>query len=416
MLIFLFIFLLKFFYGFSSSFKIYFSPTTNLSNLLIEMINHSSKNIEGAFYHFNDKDAIEALKRAKQRNVKIKLVIDNSNDSTKLEGIDVIIRKEGKGIMHNKFCIFDDIYLWTGSSNITSNTHLQYNDVVIIESSQVVENYKNEFNELSNEIFGKGEATKNINIDLEDIKIKNYFSPEDNIKNKILEELSKAKKDIKFAIFYFADNIFSNILIEKFFQGVEIKGVVDSNTSEQINRQIISPLKEMHKVGIPIKQPTSLFYIMHHKFIVIDNKKVITGSFNLTNEANLYNDENILIIENEEVAKIYTSAFEKIYKEYTVSEVINVYTKPNPVQEDTTIVYILAINPTFVKINIFNLSGEKIITLFPISFSCGYNEIYWNSKNNYNRKVSNGLYFIQVEAKNFDNKIIYGYGKLVIKR
>lgn len=50
---------------------------------------------------------------------------------------------------------------------------------------------------------------------------------------------------------------------------------------------------------------------MHHKFCIIDLKKVITGSFNWTEKAN-FNFENIKIIESREKAEDFASRFIQI--------------------------------------------------------------------------------------------------------
>lgn len=52
---------------------------------------------------------------------------------------------------------------------------------------------------------------------------------------------------------------------------------------------------------------------MHHKFAVIDHAVVLTGSFNWTTQAVKNNQENILFYENEEIAKKYTVAFNKLW-------------------------------------------------------------------------------------------------------
>ena len=59
--------------------------------------------------------------------------------------------------------------------------------------------------------------------------------------------------------------------------------------------------------------PQNLSYknLMHHKFCIIDLKKVLTGSFNWTLRAN-YNYENIEEIESREKAEEYAERFIKI--------------------------------------------------------------------------------------------------------
>ena len=52
---------------------------------------------------------------------------------------------------------------------------------------------------------------------------------------------------------------------------------------------------------------------MHHKVFIIDNRTVITGSYNPTKNANNNNYENILILHNEKIAEIFLEEFNSIY-------------------------------------------------------------------------------------------------------
>ena len=51
---------------------------------------------------------------------------------------------------------------------------------------------------------------------------------------------------------------------------------------------------------------------MHHKVFIIDEKVVITGSMNPSKSGNENNDENVIIIEDEKIAKKYVDEFENI--------------------------------------------------------------------------------------------------------
>ena len=53
---------------------------------------------------------------------------------------------------------------------------------------------------------------------------------------------------------------------------------------------------------------------MHSKALIIDSKTVIAGSMNLTFAATKANDENIIVIENEKVAKTVESYFLYIWE------------------------------------------------------------------------------------------------------
>ncbi|MGN0935860.1 phospholipase D-like domain-containing protein [Acinetobacter amyesii] len=53
---------------------------------------------------------------------------------------------------------------------------------------------------------------------------------------------------------------------------------------------------------------------MHHKFCIIDLKKVITGSFNWTVKAS-FNNENIAVIEQREQAEKFADEFIKLIED-----------------------------------------------------------------------------------------------------
>lgn len=60
---------------------------------------------------------------------------------------------------------------------------------------------------------------------------------------------------------------------------------------------------------------------MHNKFVVIDGRILITGSFNWTTQAVTSNQENLCIIDNEELAKKYTAEFERLWKSFEKTQI-----------------------------------------------------------------------------------------------
>jgi phosphatidylserine/phosphatidylglycerophosphate/cardiolipin synthase-like enzyme len=68
---------------------------------------------------------------------------------------------------------------------------------------------------------------------------------------------------------------------------------------------------------------------MHHKVIIIDDKIVITGSFNFTANAN-NNDENVLVIYDKEIAKQYITEFDKIFSDGKDLKQIQAQPTPTP--------------------------------------------------------------------------------------
>ena len=77
-----------------------------------------------------------------------------------------------------------------------------------------------------------------------------------------------------------------------------------------------SNIYSLAALGIPVKTDDSVRYHMHHKFAVIDNSVVITGSFNWTSQAVGHNQENVLFIENKQLAKLYTEEYNRLWEDF----------------------------------------------------------------------------------------------------
>ena len=73
---------------------------------------------------------------------------------------------------------------------------------------------------------------------------------------------------------------------------------------------------------------------------------------------------------------------------------------PNPFNPQTTIKYQIPIF-SYVKLSIFNTLGQEIRTLVNTRKSPGNYSIRWDGRDNFGKKVSGGIYFFRLEAKNF---------------
>ena len=73
-----------------------------------------------------------------------------------------------------------------------------------------------------------------------------------------------------------------------------------------------SELGKMYCAGMAVKRDENPSFL-HHKVIIIDEHIVITGSFNFSDNADESNDENVLIIDNPEIAALYLQEFNRIW-------------------------------------------------------------------------------------------------------
>ncbi|MBN2410767.1 T9SS type A sorting domain-containing protein [candidate division KSB1 bacterium] len=73
---------------------------------------------------------------------------------------------------------------------------------------------------------------------------------------------------------------------------------------------------------------------------------------------------------------------------------------PNPFNPSTTIQYELP-EPSYVTLNIYNIAGQKVITLVDAAQKAGSYRVSWNGLDLSGRAVSAGVYFVRISTKNY---------------
>ena len=122
--------------------EVYFSPNGGCTTKVVQSINQANNSIDIAMFSFTSKPITQALIKAHQRGVKIKVLLDKQQAGSKYSaypilkniGIMVVLDKR-TGYMHNKICLIDGKLLLTGSFNWTKNaeTKNQENMMVFTE-------------------------------------------------------------------------------------------------------------------------------------------------------------------------------------------------------------------------------------------------------------------------------------------
>jgi len=288
--------------------EVYFCPQDDCIGNMIAWLDAAQQSIHCAIYDIG-LDELKQKLLEKSKTIDVKIVTDNDNYK-KVSNM-TFVKKDGtKGLMHNKFCILDGKAVWTGSFNPTErDNYKNNNNAVFYQSRFLADAYEAEFAEMWNKSFGKGDKTKNPVVIINGIKIEVCFAPEDWCASKIIYELQEANKSIEFMTFSFTHDGIGKQLIERFKNGVNVKGVFE--TSQENNFTEYYPLKS---AGLDVRWDGNK-YNMHHKVFIIDNSTVITGSFNPTANAEERNDENLLIIHDPAMAAMFSKEFEKVWGE-----------------------------------------------------------------------------------------------------
>lgn len=139
-------------------------------------------------------------------------------------------------------------------------------------------------------------------------QIRVLFSPQDNCAQEIVLAIDNAKNYIYVAMYYFTSRPIAQALVKAKNRGVDVRVCLDE---EQLYYEWTkSKFLENKDVNIRLISGSG---IMHNKFCIIDGYITITGSYNWTVNADLKNDENVLIIKSREIAKIYREQFDKFW-------------------------------------------------------------------------------------------------------
>ena len=136
----------------------YFSPAGGISQRIIKAIYNSNLTIDIAIFDFTSQDIKVSLEKAKIRGVSIRIIADSRQAKGAHSVIPVLINKgfnikithgKSRGIMHNKFAIFDNALVFTGSYNWTANAELfNYENAVFIFDANTIKGYRDEFDKI----------------------------------------------------------------------------------------------------------------------------------------------------------------------------------------------------------------------------------------------------------------------------
>lgn len=135
-----------------------------------------------------------------------------------------------------------------------------------------------------------------------------YFSPKGGCTSQIVKYISKAKVSLDIQAFTFTSAIIAKAILDIFKKGIPVRVILDSD--EVASKY--SSATFFNNMGVPLRIDRK-HAIAHNKIIIIDQKRVITGSFNFTKQAETSNAENLLVINRSDIAKLYKDNFELHY-------------------------------------------------------------------------------------------------------
>lgn len=136
-----------------------------------------------------------------------------------------------------------------------------------------------------------------------------WFSPSEDPEAVIVSEIAAAETSVHVAIYTFTSEPIRDALATAADRGVDVKVYADPQPG--VNDAALAFLE---REGVPVRvSANAAGGIMHHKFVVIDGRRVLTGSYNFTLSANTINDENLVSIASPHVAGRFEEQFEELW-------------------------------------------------------------------------------------------------------
>jgi len=128
----------------------------------------------------------------------------------------------------------------------------------------------------------------------------------------VVKYLNKARVTLLVCVFTITNNRLADALRRAHDRGVSVRVISDDECTKMLG----SDVTQLGEYGIPFRIDPNPHAHMHHKFAVIDDDILMTGSFNWTSQAVNKNQENLAVLDDEGLIRCYKEEFEKLWKEF----------------------------------------------------------------------------------------------------
>jgi phosphatidylserine/phosphatidylglycerophosphate/cardiolipin synthase-like enzyme len=337
----------------------------------IERAEDERWSIHGAIYEFQWAGALEALRAARKRKAKLRVIVDviesasgpHRKNLAAIEkarlGTVCVHRTTGK-IMHNKFLVLSrdgrPVALWTGSTNWTQNGIFGHSNCGhVVEDAAVARAYRTYWEVLAQDLTSAQLRAWNAEHapappdPWEDDNVA-VFSPRTGLS--VLDwyaQIAGSAESALFMTFAFGmnerflqiyernDRVLRYALMEKEGNGQGLaQGRIDIRRVRRrpnvivavANNLALNVLDRWVEERASISEKANVRWI-HTKYALVDPlgeaPVVITGSANFSKASTDANDENMLVIRNDlRVADIYFTEFMRLHSHYAFREAVKI--------------------------------------------------------------------------------------------
>lgn len=319
--------------------RVVFSENEYVSGHILKSINNCTDYLDVAVYAFSLQDVAEAIVKAAQRGVRVRVLINQSHVFSKRSPeiqylldnkVNMrILRGTGQwGIMHNKIGIFDGKMVKFGSFNWTNAADQNnFENAIFNTEPYVIAGYQNYFNwmwsktrsvgdgPLEGDVawgsYGPPPSDPKPSLNFNGALFPRYtFSPVGGCESAVVGAINLSQKSVYICMYsLFSQNV-ADALLKAKKRGVDVRIVMDRLQAGS------SPLTDFfikNKFNFKWTNGYSGRGVMHHKFGIFDGKLVNTGSFNWSGSAENNNLENGYFTAYPQDVTAFTQEFNKVF-------------------------------------------------------------------------------------------------------
>ncbi|KOC68726.1 Mitochondrial cardiolipin hydrolase [Habropoda laboriosa] len=133
--------------------------------------------------------------------------------------------------------------------------------------------------------------------------------------------INRAERSLDVCMYILSCQLLSNAIVNAHKRGVFVRIIMDRHMASNESAQTAL----FYNNGVPIRLK-DLGVLMHHKFAIVDNDIVITGSMNWTMSGFFGNFENLLVTNHRLLLQPFIDEFDSLWK--TFSNFSNMYLEP----------------------------------------------------------------------------------------
>lgn len=324
-----------------------FSPNGGVKDKLAAHLDATQETVDVAMYSFSDATLNRKLQDAARRGVKVRLLLEQANrereraEALEAAGVDV---RYVTPVLHHKFAVLDGATLVTGSGNWSESSNSRYDEdfLELTDEGATTAAFQREFNHLWRHAreFGASRfgdqpdpAAGTAPVVFTSANMETFVSggqpsfravvePEDGVAGRtIIAAIDAAEASVDVATTHFRRPDVAAALERALQRGVKVRMVLDGQEFHK-NPAAGSDVgydEALATKGADVRYKTYMLVWnaatalqMHAKFMVVDGRTVLTGSYNWSFNAETGTLENLLTL-GAEHAPAYEAEFEKVF-------------------------------------------------------------------------------------------------------